>query len=689
MTKDNQFLRIALPTPLRRLFDYLPPQDVDNKSLIPGIRVQVPFQSRTLIGVLIEVVKKSDVPYEKLKKATAVLDQQPILTDDVYKLCLWAAAYYHYSLGEVLASAMPTLLRKGKSSVSSVRPEEARPSRQRFALPQGERCDVSKDARMTSGNDTALTLNPEQDLAVQTICQAKNDFSIFLLDGITGSGKTEVYMQVMNAILAEGKQVLVLVPEISLTPQTIERFRSRFAEPIAALHSAMTDKERLAAWQLAKESKVRIVIGTRSAVFTPFSQLGLIIVDEEHDGSFKQQDRFRYHARDMAIMRANMNQIPIVLGSATPSLESLLNAKRGRYQHLLLSKRAGVAKLPDYELIDLRNTSTDEGISTTLLNAMQHELTKGNQVMLFLNRRGFAPVLFCTKCAWICQCKRCDARMVYHRSPPRLHCHHCDTKNSIPSVCQQCGEATLQPIGFGTQRLEETLAKQFPHIPLIRVDRDSTKRKGAMDALLAEIHQQKTAILLGTQMLAKGHHFPNVTLVGVVDADTGLFSADFRAVEHLGQLLLQVAGRAGRAEKPGRVLIQTRYPDHPLLQLLVNNGYDAFAQHLLQEREQTLLPPYSYFAVFRAEAYAEQETETFLTAIKEWCEQHAAVITTFGPVPALLAKRKGLHCKHLLLKSAKRGLLQQCLQYVLSKIEALPKNTPVKWILDVDPVEVI
>lgn len=663
--KQKKYLRIALPTPLRRLFDYLAPQDFDTEALIPGIRVRVPFQSRTLVGFLISVETESSVSDEKLKTALEILDQQPILPADVYKLCQWSADYYHYSLGEVLTSALPMSLRKGKSVIANIKP-----------------INVSKD------QEHPLLLNDAQQCAVDTICAAKDRFNVFLLDGVTGSGKTEVYLRVILEKLNENKQVLVLVPEISLTPQTLERFRARFSVPIAALHSNLSEQQRLQVWLAAQAGMVKIVIGTRSAIFTPFHTLGLIIVDEEHDTSFKQQDRFRYHARDLAILRADMNHIPIVLGSATPSLESLLNVKRSRYDYLSLPLRAGEAKLPQYQIIDLRRSKAEEGISAELLSSMQVHLEQGNQVMLFLNRRGFAPVLYCTQCAWVAGCKRCDSRMVYHRLPERLQCHHCDARGVVPKQCAQCGETALQPVGLGTQRLEQSLEKNFPSVPVIRVDRDNTRRKGAMQNLLKQIHSQPKAILLGTQMLAKGHHFPQVTLVGIIDADSGLFSADFRAAEQMGQLLLQVSGRAGRAEKRGTVVIQTHYPDHRLLQTLIHQGYTPFSQALLSERELTVLPPFSYFAVFRAEAYAEQPANQFLAAIKEMCLDTNKMVTVLGPVPALLAKRKGLYCQHLLFKTSKRSVLQQFLKNVLQKIDMLSIHHSVRWVLDVDPVEV-
>lgn len=663
-------LRIALPTPLRRLFDYLPPidaQSIDFKSLKRGVRIQVPFQSRTLVGILIEVSDQSTVPYGKLKPALAILDDTPVINDDVYKLCLWAAEYYHYSLGEVLLNALPTIIRQGKPA--SVKPAKNKPDQHLSAQ--------------------RLTLNVGQSAAVDTISQSLSSFKTFLLDGVTGSGKTEVYLCVIEELIKQNKQVLVLVPEISLTPQTVARFRQRFQCDVAVMHSGLNDKERLRAWLQASSGAASIVIGTRSAIFTPFANLGLIIVDEEHDTSFKQQDRFRYHARDLAIMRGNHMQIPIVLGSATPSLESLLNVKRKRYHYINLPERAGNAAMPQFEIVDLRVNHQDEGLSHSLMQTIKKHLAANNQVMLFLNRRGYAPVLYCSECAWIAECKRCDARMVYHHKPIRLKCHHCDAQKSIPTHCEQCQKNTLQPIGLGTQRLEQVLKTAFTDVPIIRLDRDNTRKKNALNELLEQVHATPKAILLGTQMLAKGHHFPNVTLVGIIDADSGLFSADFRAAEQMGQLLIQVAGRAGRADKPGTVVIQTRHPNHTLLQTLIQQGYSAFSQAILLEREAAEMPPFAYFAVFRAESFAEKTATQFLSTVKRLGESLTDAVSVLGPVPALMAKRKGLFCQQLLIRAERRSSLQNFLKGLMVQIEKIPGSSPVKWALDVDPMEVI
>lgn len=666
------FLRMALPVPMRRLFDYLPPDVIDLSELNPGIRIAVPFQSRIIIGILTEISNTSDLPITKLKKAHEIIDKSPIFNLDTYKLCQWAATYYHYPLGEVLISAIPALLRKGRPLALHGAEHKPQPSQQ----------SIVKDKAQI------LKLNDAQQNALNEIITALDCYKAFLLDGVTGSGKTEIYLQAIAQVLQSEKQVLVLVPEISLTPQTIARFTARFNVQIAVIHSNLTDKQRLDAWHAARDGDAKIIIGTRSAIFTAFHKLGLIIVDEEHDASFKQQERFRYHARDLAVMRASLNQIPIVLGSATPSLESLHNVARQRYQHLRLPERAGNAQLPQFKVVDLNYYPAKNGLSEILFNEMRAHLNNNNQVMLFLNRRGFSPVLYCTQCAWMAGCKRCDARLVYHRTPPRLHCHHCDIKIMIPTHCEKCQHPDLMPVGLGTQRLEDMLTKYFPSVPILRFDRDNTTHKGNMQKLLDEINTEKKAILLGTQMLAKGHHFPQVTLVGIIDADSGFFSTDFRATEQLGQLILQVAGRSGRAEKKGLAIIQTRHPEHPLLQTLIQQGYAAFAQLLLHERAQADMPPYTYSAIVRAESRIAAHTNEFLEKIKKIPIPGMDIVTLFGPAPATIAKRNGLHGEYLMIKAQHRNVLQKYLYHLLHHIETSPSSKFVKWTVDIDPIEV-
>ena len=668
---NKAVFKIALPVPLYPYFDYLAPLGGTLEKMQPGLRVRIPFQSRELVGIFMGITTESDIPASKLKQVSEVLDAEPIISSDIMQLCLWAADYYHYPLGEVLMSALPVLLREGK-------PAE---------LSQKQYTKWLKESKAQISAASAVTLNSAQQTAVDAIQKSNEQFQVFLLDGVTGSGKTEVYLQAIIEILKKQKQVLVLVPEIGLTPQTIQRFRERFAEPVVALHSKLSEKERLNAWLLAKSGEAKIVIGTRSAIFSPFQNLGLIIVDEEHDLSFKQQDSFRYHARDVAIMRAHFSNIPIVLGSATPSLETLHNARQGRYQHLILPERAGEAKPPTFRVLDIRNATLEEGLSKPLLDEMTQHLQQGNQVMLFLNRRGFAPVLMCHTCGWMAKCKRCDARMTYHQNPKRLHCHHCDSRKIISTRCESCNSKELFALGLGTERLEQVLTKYFPNFSIARIDRDSTQRKGKMEELLEGIQSGAHQILIGTQMLAKGHHFPNVTLVAIVDADSGFFSTDFRAMERMGQLLLQVSGRAGRVEKPGTVMIQTHHPDHPLLHSLLQKSYQDFALTLLDERSQAILPPFSFFALFRAEAHQANHAEDFLQQVRKISDNANTGIHLLGPIPAPMPRRAGRHRMQLLVQAKQRPLLQKFLKFLLTEVDALASKQKVRWSLDVDPLE--
>lgn len=665
MTSESTLLRIAVPTPLRQYFDYLPPKTMGWEHLQPGMRVRIPFRHRELIGVFMGFNNQPEVAWNKLKPVIELIDSEPILSRDILQLCLWAADYYHAPIGEVIACALPTLLRQGKTA----------------------KAKKASEPNLVKKEGSPLLLNAAQQHAIEVIKTAAKTFQVFLLDGVTGSGKTEVYLQTITHFLNHEQQILVLVPEIGLTPQTIHRFRERFDINVVALHSGLTEKERLHAWDAAKSGQAKIIIGTRSAVFTPFKQLGLIVVDEEHDLSFKQQDGFRYHARDLAIMRAHFNKIPIVLGSATPGLETLHNAKQGRFHRLHLPERAGEAQLPQFTILDIRNKYLHEGLSETLLAHIKQHLERDEQVMLFLNRRGFAPVLMCHSCGWTANCRRCDKPLTYHQRPKHLRCHHCDHQHAVFKQCEACGEKELQAIGVGTERLEATLQQHFPDVSIARIDRDNTQRKGAMEDLLNRIQLGEHRILIGTQMLAKGHHFPNVTLVGIVDTDSGFFSSDFRSLERTGQLLMQVSGRAGRVEKPGNVFIQTRHPDHPLLHQLLRESYQQFATTLLQEREQTVLPPYSFFALFRAEAHQLHMAQDFLHEIKKVASFANKNIQLLGPIPAPMPRRAGRHRVQLLVQAKQRSLLQAFLTALIPQVEKIPLKKRVRWSLDVDPVE--
>ena len=501
---------------------------------------------------------------------------------------------------------------------------------------------------------------------------------------MTGSGKTEIYLQYIEEILKSGKQILVLVPEIGLTPQTVRRFNARFNVEIDVLHSNLTDTQRLYVWDRARSGQSAIVIGTRSALFTQFSNLGAIILDEEHDASYKQQDSWRYHARDLAIVLAQKLNIAVLIGSATPSLESINNVQNGKYQHLVLSKRAGNSTALRHFVIDLKNQNIQNGLSKPLLDRMKAHLEKGNQVLLFLNRRGFAPVLLCHECGWIAQCPHCEKPYTYHQHQNVLRCHHCGAQKTIPRQCGDCGSTHLVTTGLGTEQLEETLKMLFPHYSVARIDRDSTARKGKLEGYLEDIQQGKSQILIGTQMLAKGHHFPNVTLVALVNVDSALFSLDFRAEERLAQLYIQVAGRAGRADKQGEVVLQTHYPDHPLLTTLLANGYQAFAKETLQLRHSMGLPPFTFQALFKAQARHSDLAENCLSQIADFFQSKQITgLQMLGPMPAPFSKKAGQYRWQLLLQHPSRMTLQKALrEYQQAELE---KNSQVRLILDVDP----
>jgi primosomal protein N' (replication factor Y) len=722
-------LHIAIPSPLRRRFDYLAPA----QPVAPGSRVRVSFGRRPVVGIVLGGAGSSEVPPEKLRAVEAVLDAEPLLPPELLELLNWASAYYQHPIGEVYATALPVALRQGQPAqprgLRRYRLTDAgraadpgqlkRAPRQAALLAHLQRRAAPAGAddlgavegwqgampRLEEKGWVAAEETPElpvasrtaeippplgaaQQAAVDAVSAAFGRYTGFLLDGVTGSGKTEVYLRLIEQALADGRQTLVLVPEIGLTPQLLERFRVRFPVPIAVLHSGLADGERLNAWLAAKAGLAPIVIGTRSAVFTPLPHLGLIIVDEEHDPSFKQQDGFRYSARDVAVVRAQKAGLPIVLGSATPALESLANAGAGRYTRLELPERAGSAIHPQLRLLDIRHQRLDGGISEPLYGLMGRHLERGGQVLLFLNRRGYAPVLLCHDCGWVASCRRCDAHLTYHAGQKRIRCHHCGTERPVPQQCGGCGSHDLRPIGHGTERVEEALRVRFPDTGIERIDRDATRRKGSLEAKLERVHSGAARLLIGTQMLAKGHHFPDVTLVGILDADQGLFSADFRAGERMAQLILQVAGRAGRAERPGEVLIQTHHPDHPLLRLLIEQGYGAFAVAALEERRQAELPPYSFLALLRAEAPAAAVPLAFLEEARQLAEGlQAQGVLLLGPVPAPMEKRAGRYRAQLLLQAASRAALHRLLERWLPLLEDSKAGRKARWSLDVDPGE--
>lgn len=733
------FLRVALPTPLRRLFDYLPATGVPLQLWQPGVRVRVPFGTRQVIGILLQVTDTSDVPADKLRVASELLDHQPLLPASLMQLADWTARYYQHSLGDTYSWALPALLRQGEPAIARkklfyVAGENARlddvrlknAPRQRQALQavlqhtqglaheQLGALDIQKssiDALLDKGllkkelrslyperaekpvlAQMPLVLNAEQKLALDAVVPQLGRPKVFLLAGVTGSGKTEVYLQLIEQVLKQKQQVLVLIPEINLGPQTFSRFQQRFNARIALMHSEVSDRERLNAWMAARDGQADIVIGTRSAVFAPFVRLGLIIIDEEHDVSYKQQESLRYHARDLALVRARQAGIPVLLGSATPSLESLHNAHAGRYGMLRLNQRAGAATQPKFHRLDVRSLPLDSGISMPLQRAMERTLAGGRQVLVFLNRRGFAPFLICNDCGWTSQCRDCDARLTLHQHYAELRCHHCGHVEKRPLACPQCASMQLHPVGEGTERAEERLRILFPKIPVLRIDRDSTARKGSLDRMLDVVNKGEPCILLGTQMLAKGHHFPRVTLVAILNADGGLFSADFRASERMAQLVIQVAGRAGRVQEPGEVIIQSHLADHPLLVQLTEQGYFAFAEQALSERRAAGLPPYSYMALLRAEAIQEQHADDFLQDARSLCEQllghyQLQQVECLGPVTAPMERRAGRYRAQLLLIAGQRKELHQLLHALCFNLEQLVSARQVRWSVDVDPVD--
>jgi len=729
-------LRVAIDVPLYRLFDYAAPEAVDPDSLKPGLRLAVPFGSTQKTAYLVGVEEASELSRKQLKPVARILDHEPLLAPDDLRLLHWAARYYHHPLGEVFAAAFPVGLRQGKaalldlpiryaltdagrafdpaglqrapkqkqlletlqSSPNGVNAEQLsaavenwRPALKPLAAKGLVKIDdsiIPPDAALLLIKGTPIECNPDQAVAITEVCDGLGRFGVFLLEGVTGSGKTEVYMQIIRQVLERGQQVLVLLPEITLTPQLENRFRQRFAVNIAVSHSKLTDTQRQTAWLSMQQGACSILLGTRSALFTPLPRPGLIILDEEHDTSFKQQEGFRFSARDVAIVRGKLLNIPVVLGSATPSLESLYNAQSGRYRRLHLPNRAGNASAPRVRLLDIRNKALHEGISAALLAEIRQTLDKNEQVLLFLNRRGFAPTLICHDCGWVARCVHCDANLVIHFREQKLRCHHCAGEQPVVKSCPSCTGGNLRPLGLGTERVEQVLPELFPGKTVVRLDRDTTQRKGSLENYLRQINEGQADIILGTQMLAKGHHFPNVTLVAILDTDSGLYSIDFHAAEKLAQMIVQVIGRAGREDKPGTVILQTRHPEHPLLTTLIREGYNGFARQALDERKAAELPPFSHQALLRVQASDAFRPKAFLEEVKKLAVMlQTGETLILGPVAAPMAKRAGLYRYQLLLQDANRQTLQQLLDSLTPAIDKIKKEKHLRWSLDVDPVD--
>ena len=732
-SEKTAIVRVAIQRPFYKVLDYQCQNDC-----LPavGCRVRVPLGNTTVTAIVVESGVESSL---QLKTVTAVIDEQPIFDRTMLGLLRWASRYYLYPVGEVLFHALPVALRKGKPvpkelfwkaattinntslktlkrapkqyAMLSVLMEhecDAFALQERFGnnwknilrqLDKKDLIDIREEEVSTSNlkrpenltEKIPLELTTEQSHAVEHInayFKADKPRPV-LLHGITGSGKTEVYLRVMEPILAGNQQVLLLVPEIGLTPQLLQRVQQHFPQyRTAALHSGLADGERLNVWLGAKSGSLDIVIGTRSAVFTPMKTLGAILIDEEHDASFKQQEGFLYQGRDMAIKRAHDAGIPILLGSATPSLESLHNAKTGRYHYLKLVSRPGKSIPPEMVLQDIRSLSLDAGISQLMMQEIGQHLQNNNQVMLFLNRRGFAPVLMCPSCGWHAECKHCEVGMTYHAASGRVICHHCGTEEPVKTICPECDNKRLTTQGQGTERIEEVLKTHFPETAVIRIDRDSTSLKGSLEKKLKKVHEGQRVILIGTQMLTKGHDFPNLTLVGILDVDQALFSMDYRAQERLAQQILQVAGRAGRGERKGRVVLQTSQPEHPLLLSLLANGYYQTAQQILNERKQWNYPPFGAQALIRANAPDSDSAYQFLLKIeKEMSLECLDGCEIMGPMPSAMIKRAGRYRFQIMLSSRQRGLLHVMLEKALQILNHTRRTGGVRWTIDVDPVD--
>ena len=733
MTKTPTTLRVVIPRPLYQAYDYDCPD-----SPLPeiGCRVRVPLGPHSLVGIIIERGFTSD--FDKLRPIESVLDSSPLFDQQLLELLQWASVYYHHPIGEVLFAALPKRLRKGQpllqnfawhlncDDIEAARQQIKRAKRQLELLEQLTQHSLT-EAQLTSlylgkwrnpmkalaekglarrelvvperhsesvehPNQNQITLSDEQENCLIQLSEwlAVDDIKPVLLHGITGSGKTEIYLRAIKHVLSQGRQALLMIPEIGLTPQLFQRFCDFFPnQTVVAFHSGLNDLQRAQNWQSAHTGEADIVVGTRSSVFCGFRNLGMIIIDEEHDGSFKQQEGFHYHARDLAVKRASQLKIPILLGSATPALETLLNAERKRYHYLLLNQRPGTRQRPKTKLIDTRDQTLEAGVSRKLLAEVSNQIRDQSQVMLFLNRRGFAPVLHCTQCGWHATCPACDSQMTFHAARHKVLCHHCDHQQTVGSSCPSCQHPQLSTQGHGTERVENLLCAHFPDTPVVRIDRDTTRRKGELAKKLAIVRSGEPVILIGTQMLTKGHDFPNLTLVGILDIDQALFSADYRAQEQLAQQIVQVSGRAGRGDKPGLVVLQTSQPEHPMLNQLLTQGYRAVAQQFLVERQAWHYPPFGHQALVRANAPQFEIGLAFLDALKNdlkiALEDNQTDIKLMGPMPSPMEKRANRYRYQMLISATRRSSLHCFLDQLISAIRQAKKPKGLRYTLDVDP----
>ena len=652
-----QITEVAIPVPLHNTFDYLCKEKV-----VIGSRVKVPFGSKKVTGIVLSHKDKSS--FSKLKEVEEVIDHEALLSKEILEFLTWSANYYHHPIGEVLSNAIPKNLRNGKPALLK-KPSEAH----------------------VKVSSTDIQLTTEQSFAITEVLKSSSEFNGFLLHGVTGSGKTEVYLNITERLLKTGKQVLVLVPEIGLTPQMISRFKERIEGQVVAVHSQLNDTQKQDAYLLAKNGDAKVILGTRSAIFTPIPNLGLVIVDEEHDNSFKQQSNFRYSARDLSFMRAKFANVPLILGTATPSLETLKNVIEKKLARLTLTSRPGEAIMPSIDLIDMRSQPS-EPLSKPLIARIKHYLSESRQVMLFINRRGYAPIYYCTECGWQSECTSCDSRLVYHRSINRLKCHHCGLEKSPESSCPSCSSKELKILGYGTERLEENLESFFPSTEVIRIDRDTTRKKKAFATHLKKINSGEPCIIIGTQMLAKGHDFSNLAFVGILDVDVGLMSTDFRATEHLAQLLVQVSGRCGRGKYKGEVNIQTRYPNHPIFNFVKDSRYTEYAKTLLLERKDTKLPPFAHQALICANAKNKILAENFLTEVAQLINSiEIESVEIWGPVPGVIERKSDYYYFNLYLQSEDRGQLRRLIQTFYQHVETIRVSSSVRWFVDIDPVE--
>ena len=652
-----QIAEVAIPVPLHNTFDYLCAERFEI-----GARVKVPFGRKKVTGVVLAQKDKSQ--FEKLKQVEEVIDNEALLSNDILEFLMWSANYYHHPVGEVINNAIPKNLRNGHPALIK------KPSEKNYK---------------SSSNAFELTI--EQIHAINEIVKNLESFNGFLLHGVTGSGKTEVYLNITEKVIQAGGQVLVLVPEIGLTPQMISRFEERIDGRVVAVHSQLNETQRQDAYLMAKNGDANVILGTRSAIFTPMPNLGLVIVDEEHDGSFKQQSNFRYSARDLSFMRAKFANVPLILGTATPSLETLKNVSEKKLTRLTLSSRPGEAILPDVHLIDMRSQNS-EALSIPLISKIKHYLGLGKQVMLFINRRGYAPIYYCLDCGWQSECTNCDSKLVYHRSINRLKCHHCGIEKAPESSCPSCRSGSLKILGYGTERLEENLETHFPETEVIRIDRDTTRKKKAFASHLKKINSGESCIIVGTQMLAKGHDFSNLAFVGILDVDVGLMSTDFRATEHLAQLLIQVSGRCGRGDYKGEVNIQTRYPHHPIFNYVKDSRYTEYAKTLLLERKETQLPPYAHQALICANAKSKKLAENFLNEIAQLINKiDIDSVEIWGPVPGMIEKKSNYYYFNLYLQSNNRKELRRLIKTFYQHVDKIKVASSVRWYVDIDPVE--